>query len=540
MNSYPFKFIINKIVPVQFLFIALFFSSLSAQHTITGTVYHDQNGNVEMDSGEPGISGVLVSNGSEIVSTNTEGQYEIEVGDNDIIFVIKPTGWTTPIDENNIPRFYRILSSDGAGGSNYPGVEPMESIPSSVNFALHPQEESDQFRVLVFGDTQPRDLKEINYIAHDSVEEVIGIDAAFGITLGDIVYDDLSIHKEINEVVSQIGIPWRHIIGNHDIDYSADSNWDVRGNYMQTYGPSWYAFEWGGTHFVAADDIRWIVETNSEGEEERYYQTGLGDAQLKFIENFLDEVPDDELVVFMMHIPWVHSTEWADESERDQLFKLLASHPNAISLAAHTHRHYHDFIDKESGWQGDQPHHLVSMGAVCGSWWTGAPDEYGIPHTMMQDGTPTGYAFLDIKGTDWKLRYKAARRPANFQMHISAPDEVSLSDPIRTDVFANVFNALPNARVEMRVSRSADNFVTEWQQMVPDKEADPVYKAMKASEDKLEAVSWLRTGDANPNARHLWRTSLPQMLEPGTYTISVRAEDEWYQYEGKRIIRVTE
>lgn len=540
MAAFSPKNLIKVVFNTSFLFLILLLSSLSAQNTINGTVYHDQNGNGKPDSGEPGISNVMVSNGRGIVSTDDNGRYEISADDNSVIFVIKPGGWTTTVDENNIPRFYRILSSSGAGGTNYDGLDPTGSSPETVNFALYPQEESNRFRVLVFGDTQPRTLDEVNYIAHDSVQEVIGIDAAFGVTLGDLVFDDLGIHKEINEVVGQIGIPWRHVIGNHDIDYSADTNWDVRGAYMRSYGPSWYAFTWGTTHFVAVDDIRWIVEKDSEGEEERYYRTGLGDDQMKFIENFLNEVPDDELVVFMMHIPWIHSTEWADESEREELFKLLASQPKAISLAAHTHRHYHDFIDGEFGWPGEEPHHLVSMGAVCGSWWTGAPDEYGIPHTLMRDGTPTGYAFLDINGNDWKLRYKAARRPADFQMHISAPDEISTSDSSRTDVFANIFNALPDARVEMRVSRGPNNYITEWQMMIPAEQTDPVYNAMKAREDSLEEVSWRRVGDANPNPRHLWQASLPSNLKPGTYTIFVRAEDEWDRYKGRRIIRVTE
>ncbi len=263
-------------------------------------------------------------------------------------------------------------------------------------------------------------------------------------------------------------------------------------------------------------------------------------AQEVFIENFLDEIPDDDLVVFLMHIPWVNSTKWADESERDELFGLLASQPNTISLAAHTHRYYHEFIDNEFGWPGDKPHHMVSMGAVCGSWWNGAPDEYGIPHTMMQDGTPTGYSFLEIDGTDWKLHFKAARRPVDFQMHISAPSEISIADIEGTKVFANVFNALPGARVEMRIHQGPKTIVTEWQQMFEAEQPDPVYEAMKAREDSLSEVPWIRVGDANPNPRHLWQASLPANLDPGAYTISVRSRDEWHQYEGKRIVRITE
>lgn len=512
--------------------ISIIFSAglVNAQETVTGLVFHDLNQNGEHDMGERGLRDVLVSNGTDIVTTDEGGHYEINADDNSILFIIKPRDWTTELDENNIPRFYTILSSDGAGGTDYAGLEATGPRPESIDFALYPQEESDTFRVVAFGDTQSRDLDEIGYIAHDSVQELIGVDAAFGFTLGDLVFDDLDLFQPLNEVIGQIGIPWRHVLGNHDIDFSADTNWDARGAYVRTYGPPWYAFTWGGAHFVTVDNIRWFAEG-----DERYYRTGLGEEQLEFIRNFLDLVPDDELVIFLMHIPWVDSTPWADETERARVFEVLASHPHTVSFAAHTHRHYHQFIDSEYGWPGEQSHHLVSMGAVCGAWWTGAHDEYGIPHSMMRDGSPTGYAFLDINGNDWKLQFKAARRPHDLQMHIFSPDEIPVTAIDTVEIFANVFNALPDADVLMRVGKSGT-----WQSMIREEKMDPVYEAMRKRDHALNDISWRRTGDANPTPRHLWQGILPEGLEPGTYTVFVRSEDEWGTYEGRRIIRITQ
>lgn len=516
---------------VNFLLFAIICPPILAQQTISGVVFHDQNKNGEFDNGEPGIAGILVSNGSDIVETDANGRYEIGSEDNSIIFVIKPRDWTTNLDQNNIPQFYSILSKDGAGGNDFPGMDStVPPWPESVNFPLYPQEESDDFRVIVFGDTQPRTIEEVNYTAHDTVQELVGVDAVFGTTLGDIVFDDLHLFEPLNQVIAQIGIPWRHVIGNHDIDYSADNNWDVRGAYYRTYGPPWYAFTWGGAHFVAVDNIRWIVDG-----DERYYRTGLGEEQMAFIENFLERVPQDELVFFLMHIPWVDSTPWESDDERLQLFELLASHPNTVSFAAHTHRHFHRHIVQDDGWPEGSHHHMVSMGTVCGSWWNGAPDEYGIPHSMMRDGTPTGYGFLDIDGNEWKLTYKASRRPSDFQMHISAPDESAVPEIPSVEVFANVFNALPGAAVEMRVGKNGN-----WQPMVLTEQRDPVYLAMREHELSLEGdISWRRSGNANPNPRHLWKASLPDSLEPGTYTIFIRSSDDWASYEGRRIIRIT-
>ena len=504
--------------------------SVNAQMTITGTVFHDENENQLFDSEESGIAGVLISNGGEITETDNRGAYSISVEENSVLFVIKPRGWQNPSNQNNIPQFFAINSPAGAGGSVFDGLDRDDELNSPVNFPLTPKDESDQFRVLVFGDTQPRTIEEIHYIAHDSVQEVIGTDAEFGVTLGDLVFDDLNLFEPLNQVIGQIGVPWRHVMGNHDIDFSADDNWNARGTYLRTYGPSWYAFTVGNTHFITIDNIRWITNGN-----ERYYRTGLGQEQMNFVRNFLQRVPEEELVVFMAHIPWVDSTPWADEAEKQKLFSLMTEHGNTITFAAHTHRHYHRFIGEEDGWPGDGEHHMVSMATVCGSWWTGAHDEYGIPHSMMRDGTPTGYGFLEIDGSEWSFTFKASRRPADFQMHISAPSAVTLTAADTTEVYANIFNALPDAVVEMKIGSDG-----EWQQMMFTEEPDPVYAAMKMKEDRMRVVDWRRTGNVNENARHLWKKDLPEGLEPGTYTIFIRASDEWHTYEGRRILRVTE
>lgn len=509
-------------------FMAVLPCTVLSQTLVTGYVYHDENENGVFDTGEQTIQDVSVSNGRDIVDTNSNGQYEISVEENSIVFLIKPNGWKTAVDKNNIPQFFAINSRDGAGGDDFRGLSPSEKLPESVNFPLYQNDEPDSFRVLVFGDTQPRTIDEVNYIAHDSVQELIGVDAAFGATLGDLVFDDLNLFEPLNQVVGQIGLPWRHVMGNHDIDFSADDNWNARGAYMSTYGPSWYAFQYGKAHFLVMDNIRWIVEEN-----DRYYRTGLGERQMQFVENYLQTVPDDEILVFMAHIPWVGSTSWADEGERLEFFNLIASHQKSISFVAHTHRLYHHLIGEEEGFPGDEPHHMVSMATVCGSWWTGAHDEYGIPHSMMRDGTPTGYGFLEIDEADWKFSFKAARRPADFQMHVYAPDEITASETSSADVYANVFNALPDATVEMKIGKNG-----EWTAMEKSQEPDPFYVAMKKREDALDDVSWRRTGDANSTPHHLWKSKLPENLEPGTYTVYIRANDRWHNLDGKRIIRV--
>lgn len=490
------------------------------QTTVKGVVYHDKNQNAVFDSGEDEpLEGVAVSNGRSVTVTNQNGEYELPLRNDAATFVIKPRNWAVPVDEQNIPRFYKMFSATGVSGTKFEGLAATGLLPESVDFPLYPKEESDKIDVLVFGDTQPRDDKEIQYMSKEVIPELIGTEADFGVTLGDVVFDDLSIYDHLTGSLSNIGIPMWYVAGNHDNDYTGNSSTEARGTWFNTFGPSYYSFTYGPAHFVVLDNIRWIVEEN-----DRYYRTGLGEAQMEFLKNEIERVNDNQLLVIMAHIPFDGSTEWYDEAEKQEFFDLIASHSNSVSLVAHTHRHYHQFIGAES-------HHMISMGTVCGAWWTGAPDEYGIPHTMMSDGTPNGYGFLHIDGNDWKLRWKTAGAPLNEQMHIVAPDVVN-ADEGTFKVMANIYNALPDADVKMKIGDNG-----EWMSMKRVPQKDPVRLAEKERENQLGEVPWRKMG-GDADSEHIWETEINTNLEPGVHFIQVKATDDWFEYDGKRLVRI--
>lgn len=493
-----------------------------------GVVFHDRNENGTHDADEPGIEGIRVSNGADIVETDADGRYEISIDDDTIIFVIKPSGWATPLNELNLPQFYYIHKPAGSPADfRFAAVEPTGPLPESVDFPLTKQQEPDRFRALIFGDTQSRNVDEVEYMTHDVIEQVVARnahDASFGVTLGDIVFDDLDVFEPHNRAIALIGIPWYNVIGNHDMNYDAEDDHHSDETFESIYGPSYYSFDYGPTHFMVLDDVTWVGA--KDGQRGRYYG-GLGERQMEFIRNDLEGVPEDQLVVLMMHIPLT------DVEDRHELYRLIEQRPAAVSLSAHTHYVEHRLIGKEDDWRGKERHHHVVNVTVCGSWWRGQKDERGIPHATMSDGGPNGYSVMEFDGADYSLRLVPANRPADYQMLLHAPEKVAPTDVPTTVVMANVFAASELADVSMRVAPDG-----EWKPMERIRVPDPAFLATKAREEGLTDRQSLDLPGAKATP-HMWRGMLPAGLRPGTHLIEVKSVDPYTgTHLGNRAIRV--
>ena len=499
--------------------------------TAGGVVYEDLNRNELRDAGEPGIPDVRVSNGREITTTDEAGRYRLPVDDDTILFVIKPRGWRTPLDHHNLPVFYYVHRPDGSPDLHYHGVAPTGPLPDSVDFPLYPQDEPDAFHAILFGDTQPRNQQEIDYLAHDVVEELIGTDASFGVTLGDTMFDDLSLFESLNATVALVGIPWHNVVGNHDINFDAHDDHHSNATFERVYGPPYYSFDYGPVHFLVLDDVKWQGEVE---DPEAYwggnYIGGLSGDQLEFIRRDLEMVPEDQLIVLFMHIPLV--ADWVEE-ERGQLYRMIENRAFALSISAHYHTHEHVFITDEDGWRGPAPHHHVINVTTCGSWWSGAPDEEGIPHTTMRDGAPNGYTIIRFDGSDYVIDFKAARRPAGEQMHIWTPEPVRPGQAEPSEVLANVYNGSERSVVEFRIVA-----MTDWMPMEMVQRPDPYYAAMKELEPDEGPTDWRALPRAT-DSPHLWRALLPEGLVAGQYVLEVRETDMWgREHMGRRSLRV--
>jgi hypothetical protein len=497
-----------------------------------GVVFHDRDGDGARGPGEPGLAGVAVSNGREVARTDAAGRYRLPVDDDTILFVIKPSGWRTPLTRDRLPSFFYIHKPAGSPpGLRFPGVAPTGPLPDSVDFGLTPQAEADRFRVIVFGDTQPYDLNQLDYLARDAIAELIGTDAAFGFTLGDLVGNDLSLFEPLNRAIARIGVPWYNVIGNHDMNFDAPDDAGSDETFERVYGPSTYAFEYARAHFLVIDDVVY-GGADRDPPSTQNYRAGFGEDQLAFLRAYLAGVPRDELVVALMHMPIAGPPPFSFEQGRE-LLALLSDRPSTLSFSSHTHMQYQLLLGPEAGFAGPAPHLHVNQGAVAGSWWLGAKDELGIPHATMRCGAPNGWSILEIDGQGFRLRFQAARRPASHQMSIFAPAAVASSQAGATEVLVDVFAGSDRSRVEMRLEDTG-----EWQPLERVERPDPFYLELLAREAELGPKLGRPLPPAAPSL-HLWRGTLPLNPPPGSYALEVRSTDLFgQQFTGHRLIRI--
>ena len=481
-----------------------------------GVVFDDQNGNGTRDQGELGLRGVRVSDQHSVTETDGEGRWTLPGRQEAIYFVIKPRGYMTPLSEDNLPYFYYIHKDTEPLHLEGPTLQPTGPLPESIDFPLVRQNEPDRFDVIFMGDPQPRNTQEVDYLAHDVLEEMVGTNAAFAVTLGDIAFDNQETYLPYVKATGAVGIPFYNTHGNHDANYDGLDTYQHFETWRTVFGPRYYSFDYGPVHFVILSDVLFPEKGDR-------YITGLGQEQLDWLEEDLSYVPRETLVVLSMHIPLARAEQNADFAT---LYELLQDRPNTLSFSAHSHTLSQGFLTEEHGWMGVTPHHHINAGATCGRWWGGGLDETDIPHATSADGTPNGYFLVSFNGNEYSTLYKAARRPWDYQMQIQAPDEVEKSLLTETPVLVNVFNGTERSIVEMRVGESS-----EWVPMRFSPQIDPLYARVTERESGQEAsVSY-----------HMWEGRLPGDLSPGGHLIRIRTVDMFGQEStASRIIRVRE
>lgn len=489
--------------------------------TVSGKVYQERDGRPGRGPTDPGLAGVQVSNGRQIVRSAADGSYRIAVRPGDTVFVIKPDEYAFAKAGDGLPAFWRHYHPAGSPVLKYAGIAATHTPLNGYDFALLPDRggrRRDGFQMLVFSDPQTGSEREVGYYDRAIIEPLVGATKArLGTTLGDISNDDLSLYPQINRATTRLGVPWFHVPGNHDLDFDAADDAGSLDSWRAVYGPDTYAVEEGGASFVFLDDV--IYDPTARPA----YIGGLREDQFTFLQSYLKGLRHDRLLVLGMHIPLFDAApgrETFRHADRERLFALLRPFSNVLVLSGHSHTQQHYHHGAAEGWHGERPLHEYNVGANCGAFWSGVKDEHGVPVSTMSDGTPKGYALLDVAGNgSYRLQYRVAGAAAQAQIGLHAPAVLRQGAYPAWGVFANVYMGQDRTRVEFRVDGGA------WRPMKQVRQPDPALLLENAADDQ---ATTLRSYDRSPEATaspHLWRGALPTDLAVGEHTVDVRATE---------------
>lgn len=477
-----------------------------------------------------GIADVMVSNGRDIVRTDPAGHYSLPVRDGDSVFVIKPTGWMTPIDPHtNLPRFARIHQPAGTPGladMRFEGVPPTGPLPDSIDFPLRRQTEPTRFDVLLFTDPQPESGAELSFVRDDVVAQAGQHEAAFGITTGDIMFDDLSLYGRSNRIVGTIGKPWYCCPGNHDMNLDAADNTYSRETYKRVFGARHFAFQHGGATFVMLDNVEYLGNLK--------YRGHIGADQLSFLRALLAVLPPEQLVVVCMHIPLrtlVGDAPNIATIDVADFLAVIGDRPNVVSFSGHTHTNEHHYL-------GEHAHHHHVLSAVSGSWWSGPFDVRGIPVTLATDGAPNGFHILSVDGQTCSTRLIPAHEAGSPALRIMLETELHADKPeVQREyrmgqllggtvaaesvgsarLLVNLFDGGPRSTASFTVD---DAPAPRPMQRV--ERIDPYVQEVFAR-NVATKKPWVEAGKSS----HLWEARLPADLSPGTHRVHVTASDEF-------------
>jgi Icc-related predicted phosphoesterase len=365
-------------------------------------------------SGRKGIKGVAVSDGISVVSTKTDGTFElISNSRRPFVFVSIPAGFEIPTNPVGTAKFYAP-------------IQPNAKNEMKVTWELVPSKVSDMKHVfLQLADPQMLDREDVARFQNETIPDIQRLMKSysipvFGVSCGDIMFDHLEFNPDYEKGIQQTALPFFQVLGNHDVETLALSDEDSVRTFMKHYGPTYYSFNRGEVHYVVLDDVLW----HGKG-----YIGYIEQQQFDWLASDLALVEKGRTVVVFTHIPPYNENHMRAGGQspekslvvmnRAQLYKLLEGY-NARIIAGHMHESEH-LVD------GGVPIHVA--GAVCGAWWTS---------DICYDGAPNGYAVYEVSGSSLKWSYKTTGKPTDYQISVYAH---GANPQFPDEILANVWDA---------------------------------------------------------------------------------------------------
>jgi len=271
--------------------------------------------------GKP-MGGVTVTDGYTFAQSDEQGIFTLDADDQALfISLVTPSGYMAPL-EGGIPQFYRTY----------------DPAAKRYDFELQPWPGSGEcYELLAIADPQPKTEEHFRRLRSEVMPALQaatdngrtrGANQA-AIVLGDIVWDSPELFAGVKAEFAKLGVPVYGVIGNHDHDLNKYTDREATENYRSHFGPTYYAFDMGRTHYIVLDDI---VYHGAKKYEER-----IDTMQLRWAAAYAERLPAGSRVCIAMHAPAMKS--WLGNrvmESAEGLMDAFAGHELHF-ITGHTH-----------------------------------------------------------------------------------------------------------------------------------------------------------------------------------------------------------
>ena len=350
-----------------------------------------------------GIPGVVVSDGVEVVATDSRGVYQMHSAkQNGYVFISVPSGYEVAA-RGVLPQFHKQVAK-----SAY--------VCERIDFSLYESGDQTNHTMLYFGDmhmaNRTKDRAQFRTFTSEINEYMKANSSAkvYAITLGDMTWDQFwytnayGFDQYLNDVNAIEGLQIFHTIGNHDHDMNATGDFYTVAKFREKLCPNYYSFNVGDIHYVVLDDIECTNATASTTDGSvRSYKNNLTSEILDWLKKDLSFVPKTTPLVVTLHAP-VHDRNGNASVGNNSVFLSLIYDYNTTIVSGHSHVLYNvvksKYVEQNSG-------------AVCAAWWWAG--KYNPTFNIGTDGAPNGYRITSVSGKEQNSLFKAIGRPEDYQ-----------------------------------------------------------------------------------------------------------------------------
>lgn len=362
-----------------------------------------------------GVSGVAVSDGINVVTTDEQGRYALQSDKmNGYVFVSIPRNYTVEMANGFNPQFWQKLKNTSV------------TVPEVHDFKLTYQP-SDNYVMIIGADSHlakrvnDRKTYQKGYITDLRYEKEMAAEKqmpTYSMILGDLSWDNFwYAHKyTVRDFMNdqrKMGypVPLFPVIGNHDNDpavpHSPSTDFLAAKPWREVVCPNYYSYNIGKVHYVVLDNIVYKNDTLPEGKTarkgvwgQRNYDAAVTPQQIAWLRQDLALVDKASPVVVCSHIPSfrlnVDFSTWGSLLNIKELASCFDGFKNVHFVSGHTHINYNAH-PKE--YPNIMEHNIA---AICATWWiTG----YITGTDMCPDGSPAGYSRWTVRGDSLEWKY---------------------------------------------------------------------------------------------------------------------------------------